>query len=555
MASCAGCHKEKDAAATPEGPTKEWLEGILPASVNAGTPVSGGTLTVRLVADPPMLNRLHDAGQDAWLLRITHGTVVETLCELDRETAPAYRMKPLLAESYEISPDGLTSTFRLRHGVTFHDGQSFSAKDVKAMLDAVMDRKNPTTRMRALLTDLDTYATPDDYTVVLKWTRPNHLGTRNFATLLPIFPASALKGSSFDELAIQRAPIGTGPFKFQSWETGKAITLVRNEAYWGRKAYLDRIVFRVVKDDSVATQMFERGEFDLMTAIQPTVWRELEKPEAKNAWAWRDYHRIRFTENAYDWIGWNEEKPFFKSKEVRRALAHLIPMERLEKAVYLGLEPATTCPFYSRSAYCDPALEAEASPQRIRYDVEKARALLRGQGWIDSDGDGVLDQNGVPFRITFLIYAHSVNLGKLAPILQEEFRKVGIEMEIERVDWAAFTDRLRRHDFDMTSLGWSTMDVEDDLFFNFHSSQRDGGTNYVSYASPTIDALVEQSRREYDEKRRIEINRQIHRTIYDDQVYTFLGVRSTLDAVKKTVHGIRPALNWYKLSDVWIEAP
>ena len=126
-------------------------------------------------------------------------------------------------------------------------------------------------------------------------------------------------------------------------------------------------------------------------------------------------------------------------------------------------------------------------------------------------------------------------------------------MEIEQVDWAAFIERLRKHDFDVTTLGWSNYDVEDDLFFNFHSSQRTGGTNYISYGSPELDALLDQSRREYDEQRRIAINRQIHRRVYEDQVYTFLGRRSTLDAVKKNVHGLRPAINWYKLSDVWLE--
>lgn len=536
----------------PLAPDAAWLAGELPPDALKGTPVPGGTLRVRLPAEPAMLNRLHDSGGDAWGVRTMFGAVVETLCDLDRDTAPAYRLKPMLAQRWEVSPDGLTTTFHLRQGVSFHNGEPFSAKDVKATLDAISDPKHPTSRMRSYLSELGSYATPDDFTVVFKWKRPYFHGTRQVATVIPIVPASALVGD-FDGLAINRAPIGTGPFRFVKWDTGQSITLEKHPGYWGEGAHLEGIVFRIVKDHTVATQLFERGEFDLMTSVLPTVWRELEKPDPKNAWAWRDYHRVRFTENAYNWIGWNQARPFFKDAQVRRALGHLVPYAALEKGIYLDLEPITTCPFYSQGAYCDPLLEAEDSKDRLRFDPQKATALLDAAGWKDTDGDGVRQKDGVPLRFTFLIYAHSVNLGKLAPVLQAELNKVGIGLDIERADWAAFTERLRKHDYDMTSLGWATLDVEDDVFFNFHSSQVKDGTNYVGYVNPVLDRLLEQSRAEYDEARRIALNRQIHRLVYEDQVYTFLGRRSALDFAKRGVRGLRPAINWYRLADVWIQ--
>ncbi|MBX5481987.1 MAG: hypothetical protein IRZ16_09150 [Myxococcaceae bacterium] len=557
VVAASGCTcAEKTAPQTPtiQGPSQDWLDGALPPSVMEGTPKQGGTLTIRLQAEPKMLNRLHDAGQDAWAVRTIVGPVVETLCELDRDTAPRYRLKPVLAERWEISADRRTTTFHLRHGVTFHDGQPFSAKDVKAVLDAIRDPKQPTTRMRGLLAELDGYETPDPWTVVVHWKRPDFLATRQLATVIPIFPASALEGD-LDTLAINRAPVGTGPFRFDKWESGRAIELVRNETYWGKKAHVDRIVFRIVKDGTVATQMFERGAFDLMTAIPPHVWRGLEAVKAENAWAWRDYHRIRFPENAYNWIGFNQARPPFGDVRVRRALAQLIPYDAIEEGIYLGLEPITTCPFYALGPACDPGLEAPDSPQRLRYDPEDAKALLDAAGWKDTDGDGVRDHDGRPFDLTFLIYASSVNLGKLAPVLQDEWRKAGIRLHVEKVDWAVFTERLRTHAFDMVSLGWSALDAEDDLYFNFHSSQVKDGTNYVSYVNPELDRLLEAVRGEHDEQRRIALERQIHRLVYRDQVYLFLGRRSALDAAKKTVHGLRPAINWYRLADLWLDAP
>ncbi len=553
-----GCQCERkrtpaqDAGAKDTGPSEAWLRGELPPSAQQGTPREGGTLVVRLPAEPPMLNRLHDAGQDGWMTRTTFGQVVETLLRLGRDEDGAYRLEPLLAERWEQSEDGLRTTFHLRPGVRFHDGQPFTAQDAAAVLLAVRDERNPATAMRGLISDLERWETPDPHTLVLHWRVPSPSGVRNAALSFPMIPARALEGD-FDELAINRAPVGTGPFRFERWETGRSIRFVRHDGYWGRRAYLDRVELRLVKDHTVATQMFERGDFDLMTFILPTVWRGLEAPSERNAWAHEGYHRIRYTENAYNWIGWNQQRAPFDDVRVRRAMTHLLPHEAVFESVLLGLEPSTTCPFFSEGPYCDEALEAPKSPQRLSHDPKRARALLEAAGFSDSDEDGLLDRDGKPFRFTFLIWAHSVMLGKLAPLYQEELRRVGVAVDIERVEWAVFTERLRRNDFDVVSLGWTTMDVENDLFPTFHSSQVQGGGNYVGYENPALDALLVEFRRTFDPEKKSALGRRIHKMIYEDQVYTFLGVRSALDAAKTKVRGLRPSLGWYRLADVWLE--
>ena len=179
--------------------------------------------------------------------------------------------------------------------------------------------------------------------------------------------------------------------------------------------------------------------------------------------------------------------------------------------------------------------------------------MLEEAGFGDTDEDGLLDRDGKPFRFTFLIWAHSSSLGKLAPLYQEALRREGVAMDIERVEWAVFTERLRRHDFDVVSLGWSTGDVENDLYPTFHSSQVNGGGNYVGYQNPELDALLVAFRRSFDPQEKAALGRRIHRMIYDDQVYTFLGVRSALDAAKTKVKGLVPSLTWYRLADVWLE--
>lgn len=528
-------------------PSAAWLKGELPPEVLQGTPVSGGTFTIRVATEPLGLNRIHDQQVEGMMARYTVGSIYETLAELDRETHPRYALKPLLAESWDESADHLTFTVKLRKGVKFHNGEKLTAKDVKATFDAILLPTNLTNSIRSAFPDLVVTAA-DEHTVVFVTKKAHYMFRNNLLAAVPIFPASGLKGD-FNTLAINRAPIGTGPFRFVAWDTGKSLTYTRNDEYWGPKAFVDKIVIRFVKDETVATQLWERGEFDLMTRIQPSVWRSIETPSAANAWAITGVNRVNFIENYYSWIGWNQERPFFADQRVRRALAMLYPADKVAKNIDMDLELPTTCPFYRPSASCDPTI------QRIPYDPASAIALLKSAGWEDRNGDGTLDKDGTPFKFTFLANPHSVKLSKLVPLLQEEFKKVGIEMDVEKVDGAQYVGRLRAHDFDAASLGWNNNDVNTDQFQVYHSTQKTGGSNFVSYDSKRADALIEQIRVTFDDTERHELERKLHDVIYEEQPYTFLTNRPQLDALKTHVRGIHPSLAWYDLRKVWLLPP
>jgi peptide/nickel transport system substrate-binding protein len=532
-------------ATVAAGPTRDWLDGRMPAEALTGTPVRGGTLTLRVQIEPPGLNRMHDQLAEGTMTQYTNATCIETLAELDRDTHPRYDLKPRLATSWQESDDHLTLTVHLRKGVRFHNGESFTSHDVKAVLDAILDTKNATRSARSYFEDLDSVATPDDLTVVLKWKKAYFLAARNFLSGVPMYPASALKGD-FDTLAINRAPIGTGPWKFEKWETGRSISFVRFDGYWGAQPSFDRIVVRFVKDETVAAQLWEQGEFDVMTRIQPAVWKAVEAATPANAWAFTGYHRVMTMQNSYAWLGWNEERPFFADVRVRRALGMLYPARLVERNIDMGLEPPTTCPYFREGGACDPSVAA------LPYDPKAAAALLDEAGWKDTNGDGVRDKGGVPLKFTFLASAYSVKMAKVLPLLQEEYRKVGIELDIEKVEAASYIKRLREHDFDACSLTWSSLDPNQDQFQIFHSSQAaKNGSNFVSYKSPEADALLEQIRGEFDPGKREALERALHRKLYEDQVYTFLSNRPALDAVKVDVHGLKPSLAWYDLTKAW----
>jgi len=534
-----------DAGAAVQGPSRDWLDGRMPLEALQGEPLKGGTFTLRVAVEPRGLNRLHDQFVEGTMSQYTFATVYETLAELDHDTHPRYDLKPLLAQSWQESDDHLTLTVHLRKGVRFHDGEAFTSRDVKAVMEAILDPKNPTKSMASYFEDLDTLTTPDDLTVVIKWKKAYFLANRSFLAAVPMMPAGALKGD-FDTLAINRAPIGTGPWKFERWETGQSLTFTRFDGYWGAQPHFDKIVVRFVKDETVAAQLWEQGEFDLMTRIQPAEWRSLEAPSPSNAWAQRGYHRVLVMQNNYGWLGWNEERPFFADPKVRRALGMLYPGDTVAKNIDMGLEPQTTCPYYRDGESCDPSVKP------LPYDPKAAEALLDEAGWRDSNGDGVRDKGGVPFKFTFLSNAYSVKLGKLLPLLQEQYRKAGIEMDIERVEWAMYMKRLREHEFDAASLNWGSPDPEQDQYQIFHSSQAaKNGSNFVSYKSPEADALLERIRTELDANKRKVLERELHRRLYEDQVYTFTSNRPALDAVKVDIRGLKPSLAWYDLRKAW----
>ncbi len=547
-----GCPKQEEPrrepakkSEAPKGPVADeaWLVGKLPSSVGQGTPTPGGTLTVRIHAEPPHLSPHLLDPLDLMATRLTLGRVYETLYRIDAKDHPRYQMLPSAAESYEESPDHLSYTFKLRKGMKFHDGKPVTAHDLVATLDKVLDPKEPTTSARSSYTDVKEYKALDELTFRVTLRKPYFLFLRQLATTLPIMPKHLIEKGEFRSNPIHRAPVGSGPWKFVSWTTMQEIVLAKNEDYWGKKPYLDKLVFRIVPDHTVATQLFERGEFDLMTQIQHSVWVDMiNTPELVTG-----YHRIRFFPKNYEWVGWNEERPFFADQRVRKAMALLFDRDSFNRTILYNLEKPTACHFYSDGDDCDPGLLP------LPYDPAQARALLAEAGWEDHDGDGVLDKNGTPFRFTFLMPSNSVFLSKLTVVLKESYRKVGIEMDISKMEWAVFSKRIHDRDFDACSMLWGDSDVWSDPYQIWHSSQAKDGSNFVGYKNAKLDELIEKGRVEFDAGKRSAIYRELGRILYEEQPYLWLNVRPDLDAAKNRVKGIYPSLNFYNFDDVWLE--
>jgi peptide/nickel transport system substrate-binding protein len=548
-APATGVDKQPIAADKPDeaAPSTEsdWVQGKLPASVTEGTPVPGGELTVALDTNPPSLNLNIDS--DLIASRITLHRVYEALVQLDVMHAPKFEYVPELAEKWEISEDKKTYTFHLRKGVKFHDGTPFTAKDCVATFDKIQDKTTKAAHVRSVLEELASYSAPDDYTFVMVWKRP-YAFTLDAIEGIPIQPAhviAKLTGKQYNEAAgnpLNRAPVGTGPFKFVTWENNNKIVLERNPDYWGAKPYLDRVVFRIVSDATVRLQLAERGEVDLAPKVTSDQWYRMDSPVLKKEW-----NRSRFVGNNYGWIGWNEARPMFADKRARRALSMLVDRPGIIGKLLHGIPQATECTFYVDSTQCDPNLT------QLPYDPPAAMKLLDELGWKDTNNDGIRDKDGKPFQFVLMVPSTSEESALWSAKVKEDMARAGVAMDIQRVEWSAFTKRLIEHAFDACTLFWGSSDPFDDPSQIWHSSSVKGGSNYIDFKNPEADALIEKARVEFDADARDLLYRKFGAILHEEQPYTILYTRPELDLLHKRVKGAKPTLGGWSYETIWLD--
>ena len=503
------------------------------SSEKASGPAEGDWLIYHLSAEPATLNPI--TATDAYEGIVNGGNVYETLLKRDNKTL---ELIPLLAESWTISDDKLTYTFKLRQGVKWQDGVPFTADDIVFSYKTIMNPKVDAPQLRSYYQEIKDVVALDDHTVRFTYARPYFLALE-FCGGIPIVPKHIFEKGDFNTNPAGRAPVGTGPYKFVKWTTGREIVLEKNNDYWGKKPHINRIVFRIITDPSVALQVLKRQELDV-AGLTPIQWeRQTSSPEFE-----KNFDKFSYYTPNYSYIGWNSARPFFADKRVRKAMTYLVNRELILEKIMFDLGTVVTNPFYINS----PEYDKDIKP--IPYNPEEAKKLLDEAGWIDHDGDGIRDKDGVKFSFEFLIPGGSETGEKIATILKEELDKIGIDMTIRKTEWAVFTQRLSERNFDAVTLAWS-MGVESDPYQIWSSTQITSGSNFVGFNNAEADKLINQARQEFDRQKRIELYRKFSEIVNDEQPYTFLFCRKATVAVAKrfanvTVYplGVDP-LEWY----------
>ncbi len=508
-------------------------EGRMPAEGAAAAPAYGDTFIMGSIGEPS--NLIPALSSDSASSDI-NGLVYNGLLRYDKE----YRLEPVLAESWEISPDSLSITFHLRKDVTWHDGAPFTSADVLFTYRMMTDPETPTAYGEDFR-QVSKAEAPDPHTFKVRYDKPFAPGLLSWG--FPIHPRHLLEGEDIARSPLSRHPVGTGPYRFVKWVAGQEIVLEANADYFEGKPYLQRILYRIIPDQSTMFLELQSGSLDYMGLTPPQYTRQTDTPAFN-----RRFNKYRYLASSYTYLGYNLRRPLFQDRRLRQAIAYAIDKQELVDGVLLGLGQGASGPYKPGTWPHNPNV------RRYSHDPGKARELLAEAGWRDSDGDGILDREGEPLAFTILTNQGNDQRIKSGEIIQRRLKEVGIDVKLRVIEWAVFLKNfVDPGNFDVIILGW-TIPPDPDSYDVWHSSKtRPRELNFIGFRNAEVDALLEKGRRTLDQEQRQKIYWRFQEILAEEQPYTFLYVPDALPVVSSRVRGIEPApagimynfIKWY----------
>ena len=397
--------------------------------------------------------------------------IYDTLVYFDEEM----ELQAGLATDWE-AVDETTWRFTLREGVTFHDGEPFNAEAVQASLERVSDEEFGSERyfLYDMITEVNVV---DEYTVDVVTEYPfapilSHLAHDGGGMISP----AAVEEAGYDEVE----PIGTGPFMLESWEPGDELVLVRNDNYWGDPVNLDSITFQVVPEESTRLALVETGDAHVAQFEQPANQARVEGAQGMDL--------MLYDSLSLDYIGMNTEREPYDDILVRQAISMAIDRETMVDGILEGagipaIGPLSPLVF----GFSDDV-------DTLEYDPDGARELLAEAGYEDG------------FETTLWTNDNARRM-EIAEIVQNDLADIGIDVQIEVLEWGAYLDETAEGNHDMFILGWVTVtgDADYGLYALFHSDNHGAVGNRSFYSNDEVDALLDEGRLEPDmeERRRI----------------------------------------------------
>lgn len=448
-----------------------------------------------------------------------------------------------LAESWDISSDGLKITFHLRKGVKWHDGVEFTAEDVLFTYKTVIDPKVPTP-YSSNYGPVEKVEALDKYTLRVTYKEPYAPALESWG--MGIIPKHILERKDITNEYYNRNPVGIGPYKLKEWVTGQKIVLEAFDDYFEEKPKVDKYIARVISDTATMFLELKFGGIDFMGLTPPQF-----KLQAGSDFFNKYFQKFRYPAFGYTYLGYNFLDAKFSDKRVRQALTHSINKKDIIDGVLLGYGSPCTGPFPPESwAY-------NSDVKDLEYNPEKARMLFAQAGW-KMGKNGLLEKDGRSFSFTVLVNQGNEARLKTAQIIKENLKKVGVDLNIKVLEWQAmlheFIDKKR---FEAVIMGWA-LSRDPDAYDIWHSSKtKEGEFNFISYKNDEVDRLLLEGRRTFDIEKRKRIYHRIHEILAEDQPYTFLYVPDALPVLHKRFKGVEKAplgiwydfIHWYVPKD------
>ena len=451
----------------------------LPAATFAQNDASGGTLVAAINAEP---DQLDPQVTSAYVSFQVLENVFDTLVEPDENL----EMVPSLAESWEVSDDGLTYTFTLRDGVTWHDGTPLTASDVVYSYGRIRESANNGWRF-GTVTDV---TAPDDSTVVFTLSAP----TPNLLANIGAFKGMAIvQQANVESGDITTAPIGTGPFKVASWTSGDSIELVRNDDYWGGAPSLAGVTYRFIPDTTVALTSLQSGDVQWTDNLPPQQVSGLKEST--------DVVVETVPSNDYYYFATNEAREPFNDARVRQAMAWAIDRDAIVQAALFGNAtvnqtaiPATSGWYFDYAPYS--------------RDLDKAKALLKEAGVADG------------LEMDLMVVSSDNQSVTDAQVIAANLADIGITVNIRQLDVSTWLADQADGNFDAYLWSWiGNLDPSDFYYAQHHSG---GGFNAQGYSNPEVDQLLDAAATETDQAARKALYDDAAKLIVDDASYVYL---------------------------------
>ena len=476
-----------------------------------------GTLVVGLVAEPVNLDpaQVTDLNSNRVGRRIA-----ETLVTFPEEST---QIVPGLAESWVVSKDGLRYTFKLRKGVSFHDGTPLDAEAVKFSIDRQINPEHPFNKLgkypfaNFFFGNIKAVEVIDPQTVefVLKEPRASFLAVLTAGAASIVSPTAVRKYGQDYALT----PVGTGPFKYASWDRGQRVVLEKNPSYWRFPLKLDRVIYRPIVEDQARLTELLTGALDLIVGTPPDYVGQLEaNPKVT----------LLKQVGAHVWyLGINNQKKPYDDKRVRQALNYAVNKDAIVRDVLKGTGSLSVGPVLPKTWGADGGLKP------YPYDPERAKKLLAEAGY--------------PGGFTTTLWVPESGSGMQSPVamstvIQSNLKAVGVNVSLQTMEWGAYLAKLRSKEQELFALSWMAGNEDPDMVMYplLHSSQwTPNGPNRALYKNEKFDEILHQARLTTDEKKRADLYRQAQRILVDDAPWIFIDHEIQTAAHAKRVQGFK----------------
>lgn len=505
----------------------------VPASAGAqDTPTPGGRVTLGYSSEPPTMDPRVSGATHAWRLFYN---MFDPLLVYDQE---ANQFLPGLATEWSMAPDGLSYTFKLRQGVTFHDGTPFDGEAVKYTFDSILDPALKSLTAIGYLGPYERTDVVDPFTINVVFREPYAPFLNNLAhsVLSPVSPTAAAKfGADFGF-----NPVGTGPFIFQEWKQQDSLTMVRNPNYnWPiaayqheGPAYLDEVVVRFILEPTTLMGTLQNGESDIIDAVLP---QEVEAMQADSNF------QIMLPEvpGSPQVLPLNAAKAPTDELPVRQAILYALDMETIIDTLWYGTRKAAQGPLSSPTFAYNPAVE-----EMYPYDPDQAAALLDEAGWARG-GDGIREKNGQRMQLEYLTFTGVQ--GQAGELVQAYLLEAGMEVNLQQVEYAAMAAAFLAGDHNIARVYFSHTDPV--VLSTLYHSRNIPGTNFnrTMKVDPELDAMLDAATAELDPAAREQQYLAIQQYIMDQAITIPLWEEVVLWGATANLKGV----HFQPLGGVW----